>query len=328
MSCSGVAWPWKRQLPGKSNTWGNTRYTIDSDPDFIPDWLVIYDGWPTGRLLTNLPRTRRILITGEPETFHRYQPRFLDQFGVIITTQRAIRHQHIIYSQCAVNWFAGINFDIPHNTYQPVLQFEDFFAVPPKTKLCSIVCSTKSITLGHRNRLNFIKELQHRLGAQIDVYGRGFCEIADKDEALAPYRFHIALENSTLPDYWTEKLADPFLRGCYPIYSGCTNLSDYFPSESYTQIDISQPHLAIKKIQEVLNSLLDQERASYLAEAKRRILFEYNVFGLLERIYPNLESSLPSENHLITPEYLFSDHEIKSSRFHRRIARFFRTLLK
>ena len=150
--------------------------------------------------------------------------------------------------------------------------------------------------------------------------------MADKDEALSEYRFHIALENSVHQDYWTEKLADPFLRGCFPIYSGCPNLDDYFPEGSYARIDLEKPQQAIGTIREVLRSELDYASLDQRQEAKRKILYEYNIFAELEKLYPQLEQdqSVNSISETNLPTRLYSDHETKDFKFSRRLRRWFR----
>lgn len=325
VSSSGPAWPWQRQIPGGTSLWGETSYEIETQQERPVDWLVVYEGWTQKSLFTQVPRDRRIFITGEPESFYQYQPKFLDQFGHVITTQRKIHHPGVIHSQVAINWFAGVRFEGAGGPYVPVLNFADFESGNPhKSKLCSVVCSNKAVTRGHRQRLAFVQKLREALGDQIDVYGRGFRDICDKDEALADYRFHIALENSTHVDYWTEKLADPFLRGCFPIYSGCPNLSAYFPEQSYVRIDITKPKQAIETIRTVINSNIDFERAADLAEAKTRIMRVHNVFALLERIYPDLEVGQSSGASPISQTQLFSDLHFKNQLLKRRVKQFLR----
>lgn len=328
ISSAGKMWPWQRQLPAGDLVWGDTQYTIDEAPVGVPDWLVVYDGWPPGDFFTEIPRERRIFITGEPESFHRYQSSFLEQFGYVLTPQRVIQHVGVIRSQPAINWFVGVRFNLAGGPHTSVLSFDELKAGnPPKTRLCSVVCSTKAVTPGHRQRLAFVKKLKEALGDQVDVFGRGFQEVVDKDEALASYRYHIALENSSHPDYWTEKLADPFLRGCFPIYAGCPNLSDYFPEGSYARIDINRPAQAIERIREILVSGLDEQRATELAEAKRRVLWEHNVFALLERTYQRLEQTGRQMTSLPTSVRLMTDREAKDSLFSRRLKRYLHRLL-
>lgn len=326
---SGGAWPWRRQLPEKNDVWGDSAYTFSVDCTGGYDWLLVYSAWPDVELLTSVPRSRRIFVAGEPESFHRYQGRFLEQFGTVITTQRGIRHPGAIFMQPGINWFAGVRFQDGKDRFRSVLDFSDFEAGDPaKTKLCSVVCSTNAVTRGHRRRIAFVELLKQEFGDQIDFFGRGFRTMADKDEALAPYRFHIALENSVAQDYWTEKLADPFLRGCFPIYNGCPNLEDYFSTGSYLSIDLDTPRKAIAAIKSVLQGDLDRSSIKERQEAKRRVLYDYNIFAELEKLYPQLEQrpeqSVEQAEKL--PARLYSDHEAKNFKFSRRVRRWAREL--
>ena len=49
--------------------------------------------------------------------------------------------------------------------------------------------------------------------------------------ALMEHMFHIAVENSQLENYFTEKVMDCFLTKTVPIYFGCPNISDYFNTD-------------------------------------------------------------------------------------------------
>lgn len=326
----GGTWPWQRQMREPEGVWGTSRYTFALDSKSKPDWLVVFSAWPEVQLKTTVPKHRRIFVAGEPESFHCYQPGFLNQFGTVVTTQRSTRHPGVIHGQPGINWFTGVRFQDGPQRLVPLLSFADFEAADPvKTKLCSVVCSTKAMTVGHRKRIKFVDLLKGEFGDQIDFYGRGRQEVADKDDALANYRFHIALENSVQSDYWTEKLADPFLRGCYPIYSGCPNLSDYFPENSYVRIDLAKPREALAIVGEVLNGDRDKRYALELASAKNRVLYEHNIFAVLEGLYPKLESNLTAQ---LTPfdqdvTLLLSDHEVKNFKLSRRFRRWAHSFL-
>jgi hypothetical protein len=326
---SGGAWPWRRQLPDENNVWGDSAYTFSVNCTGGYDWLVVYSAWPDVDLLTSVPRSRRIFVAGEPESFHRYQARFLEQFGTVITTQRGIRHPGAIFMQPGINWFAGVHFQSGEERFRSTLNFLDFETGDPvKTKLCSVVCSNNAVTRGHRQRIAFVERLKQEFGDQIDFFGRGVRTMADKDEALAPYRFHIALENSVARDYWTEKLADPFLRGCFPIYSGCPNLDEYFLAESYLSIDLNNPSKAIASIRSVLQGELDRASVKERQEAKRRVLYDYNIFAELEKLYPQLEHRPVQGVELSEdlPVRLYSDHKAKDFKFSRRLRRWVRAL--
>ena len=54
---------------------------------------------------------------------------------------------------------------------------------------------------------------------------------------LMKYKFHIAVENSSLPNYMTEKLHDCFLTKTVPIYYGCPNISDYYDMDGILKFE-------------------------------------------------------------------------------------------
>lgn len=317
---SAGRWPWSRQLPAGLNRWGSSQYRFDQSPNGQADWLVVFSSWEGEALVTSIPLERRIFVAGEPASFHRYQPGFLNQFGTVLTTQRKTQHANPVFSQVAINWFAGVEF-LADGNYKANLAFEDFLAeAPQKTKLCSVVTSGKTMTAGHKGRYEFVQLLKEKLGHQIDFFGRDSIPVADKNLALSQYRYHIALENSVSQDYWTEKLADPLLRSCFPLYSGCPNVSDYFPPGSYMPIDIGKPERALALISSVLASDLDLRSAALLADAKNRLLHEHNVFAVLERIYAQAKLRYP---HVVTgsTQTLWSDHFHKNQKFSRRLRR-------
>ena len=77
---------------------------------------------------------------------------------------------------------------------------------PPKTERLSWITSDKAFLPGQRSRLRFLDALrQQRL--PLDLYGKGFNPIQDKFDALGAYRYSLAVENYSGPDYWTEKIA-------------------------------------------------------------------------------------------------------------------------
>jgi hypothetical protein len=144
-----------------------------------------------------------------------------------------------------------------------------------------VISSDKVQTAGHRRRLKFVHRLKQHFGDQLDVFGRGIREVEDKWDAIAPYRYHIALENGVYPHYWTEKLSDTFLAGAFPLYLGCPNVTEYFPSDSLTTLDANDSTRAIATIEQAIADHRYESSAGDLAEARRLVLDQYNLFPLL-----------------------------------------------
>lgn len=93
-----------------------------------------------------------------------------------------------------------------------------------KSKMISMIASNKKMCEGHRLRLEWVE----RLWGQVDLFGRGFNEIALKEEGLCDYMFSVAIENGQYETYFTEKLLDCFATGTIPVYLGAPDIGEYF----------------------------------------------------------------------------------------------------
>jgi hypothetical protein len=297
---------WLRQFPKRIPVWGRCRFSFDPDLRNY-DWLVAYDDLPTGTSETlTCPKGNTILVTSEPSSVKIYGSSFLRQFGIILTSQEpwVIRQPNAVHSQAGLKWFYGFG---KHS----IRDHDELSAMEPlaKTKQVSTVCSSKQQrhTL-HQQRYNFVKWLGDRI-PELDVFGHGIRFIDDKAEAMDPYRYHIAIENHVNEHHWTEKLADCYLGWCLPVYHGCPNAADYFPKDSFVAIDIREPQAAEKTIRDLIRNDEYARRLGAIAEARHRILNEYNLFAVISRLI---------ENHTQAPSpvgsVLHSRHSLRKSR--------------
>lgn len=148
------------------------------------------------------------------------------------------------------------------------------FTVPEKTKTMSCIASRLQQFKGHRKRFNFIETLLKEIPA-IDLFGKGRRYIPNKMDGLLPYRYSIAIENTSASYYFTEKITDCFLAYTVPVYYGCKNISKYFPERSFIGIDIEKPLQAVEKIRQTIEKNDWQERIGALQEARDLVLNKY-----------------------------------------------------
>jgi hypothetical protein len=236
------------------------------------------------------PRENTILIPHEPPEIKQYPRHFVNQFGAVITFRRDIEHTRLFINQPGLPWHVGrrqrnhvnIAFSKDYDELMSIRSFQ-------KDKLISVISSAKAASPGHRRRLKFVHLLKEHFGDQIDVFGRGIEEIEDKWDALARYRYHVALENSALEDYWTEKLGDAYLAGCYPLYYGCPNITDYFDTSSLTKIDIVHPEKALSTIETCIEQARYEQSKEFIQEARNAVLNRYNLFAVICEYVNNLE---------------------------------------
>jgi hypothetical protein len=113
-----------------------------------------------------------------------------------------------------------------------------------KNNIMSIVLSEKTSAPGHQYRHLLVNEIIKE-NLPIDIYGRGSknfinhivkysntnTKIRGSFNGLEPYEnylFSICIENYESNDYLSEKILDPLLHNCHPIYLGAKNAKNYF----------------------------------------------------------------------------------------------------
>jgi alpha(1,3/1,4) fucosyltransferase len=134
-----------------------------------------------------------------------------------------------------------------------------------KTKFCSFVVGGYNWRKNH-NRVAFFEKLSKY--KRVDSGGRKFNNIGGpipggprgKIEFLRQYKFNIAWENRSLPGYTTEKIFEPMVARCLPIYWGDPDINEHFNPRSFlNRADFPSDEALIEKIIE-----LDMDDAKYL----------------------------------------------------------------
>jgi len=278
---------WERQLPGKGPDYRGCRFLFDPDETDY-DWLVVYDDLPPASgerfsmrtLELACPREHTILLTMEPSSIKLYGRAFLQQFGVVISSQEPwiVNHPGHVYSHAGLRWYYGLG-------SSNMMGYDELAAAPPldKTRVISTVCSSKRQrhTL-HNLRWEFTQELARRI-PELEVFGHGVRAMDDKAEALRPYRYHVAVENFRGPHHWTEKLADPFLACALPFYFGAPDAAEDVPADSFIPIDIRDVGGAASIIRKAIDENEWEKRLPAIMEARRLIMEEHNLFALVAR---------------------------------------------
>lgn len=278
--------------------------TLIPDPDF-----VVIRGKSLKEAMTfHVAPENIVLTTSEPYSILSYPKGYCKQFGLVCSCQEQLQHHNIIYTPALLPWYIGAKFD--RGTGIPQMDYDDFkHQKPPhKEKLISVITSNKAFTQGHQDRITFVEKLKAYYGDRLDIYGKGFRDFDDKWDVLAPYKYHIAIENSQSNFYWTEKLSDCYLAGTYPIYCGCRNIHDYFPQEALLNIDIHDIDKSIAAINRVINDEQHFETAGPVLEAcKELVLEDYNIFNYIATCLDKLDPNLPRTNVTIQPAKTMAD---------------------
>lgn len=136
-----------------------------------------------------------------------------------------------------------------------------------KTKLISMIYSSKQFTEGHKLRF----EVANRFGHLMDAMGSGKTGVAlpKKISSCDVYAFSIAIENCRRDYYFTEKIIDCFLTGTVPIYWGCPSIGKFFNTDGF---------FIFNTIDELYDIIRDQNKLiEFYTERGNIILENYNT---------------------------------------------------
>jgi len=290
LSTAGGGKPFLRQLPNLTPIWKDCEFYINEDIPECDLWVV--QGGLGKVEQTKCPPDMTLFITNEPPSVKKFSKKFTQQFDYVLTCPGTTKSGNTIYGQQALPWWVGHKVGSTSTTYDKTYDQLTALQPTPKTKLLSIIASNKQFTKGHKLRYNFAQYIKKELGDDVDVFGMGENSVEDKWDAIAPYKYHIVIENGSYDHYWSEKLADSFLAQSYPLYYGAPNIHEYFTKDMLTAIDITDPKKALQTIKEVIANDTYEKSVTDLAQAKDLILNTYQLFPML---YTYLHEHLQNE---------------------------------
>lgn len=279
-----------RQTPQGKGVWGNVVFTEEKVPEC--DYLVILDN-PGSDVNVKVNPDNIIHLCMEPPnemSLYRQYGNKLNRhrFSSINTGKSSI------LSHGALPWHIDKSYD-----YLKKLNYIDL----QKENRIAWITSNQIGTKGHVQRMEFLDRVKNI--NELDLFGRGIRQINDKWDALSKCKYGIAYENFSAPYYWTEKIIDCYLSYTMPIYIGNKKISNYFPSESFIQIDPTSDNIE-EQIKKILKSELFEKNIESISMARNLILEKYQLFPLLHSFIMFNESSQGSQQ-----KYIKTDINIK-----------------
>lgn len=303
-----------RQLPEGGFVWKGYEFVINQPCDKAEFWVVYSKGNRQEEACKVAPENT-LFITGEPDSVYHYSQGFVKQFGKVLSCQKGLKHKNLVPSQPAQPWHIGKQTIRDRETGKESQESVEYtqnydslkVSAPEKTKLMSIITSNKAFTKGHRERIAFVMKLKEHYGDKLDLFGWGFNDFENKWDVIAPYKYHIAIENCSTPHYWTEKLADSYLGNAFPFYIGCQNVGDYFSKDAYRMLNIHDAEGAIKIIDKAISEDLATKNAAAVEAAKQLVLDKYNLFNLIVENIQDMDALAPKQVVTLKPDTAFFD---------------------
>lgn len=293
----------------------------NSIEDRIWDIVVVYEG-VYNDCFVRVKKGGLWFISGEPPMSREYPSSFLRLFDIIITSHKYHHNANVINWQQALDWHFCKSFVTKKNKFS--LKELEYMPLPYKSKLISIISSSKKMMPGHKYRQDIINKLKRDFGDKIDFFGGNDGNVEYKCDAIMPYKFHICIENSNINDYWTEKLADSFLGYSIPIYSGCTNVERYFNNNGMFRFDIKHYEGLKKIIESILQAPEDvyDNKKEALLQNRQKLFSNYHLFKTIQLFYDKYKLHLQDANDVVYIKkmshykgYFYERNKIRLKRF-------------
>jgi len=244
------------------------------------------------------------VIINKPQSNDYFEPNKTIVFRMEPDTETNPHWDDWFVNKNSFKWFGDLSKYMNNNEWHLSLNYSTILNTnfhKNKTKMLSAIVSNLMSSNGHIFRINLLQNLQTILSQNIlDIFGRnskhlftnhlGELPYHCKDNGIIPYKYHIAIENTNLNNYFTEKLIDGILSECCVFYWGCNNINEYFDDKAFILLPYYSDDLQktiIESIQLIVNSINNDEytkRLPYILTAKDKILKEYSFVNRLKKI--------------------------------------------
>jgi len=227
---------------------------------------------------------RSIFVLTEPPEIMRYDIRLLESFGLVIGPRfgylRGLKNFEV--ARGVLLWRIGANPET--GAEYPVTSRSELEALPiPTGPRITAVVSGKSKTRMQRDRLALVHYLEKKLD-NFYLFGRDHRLLIDKLDAHQQGVFHLAVENSNHPYYFTEKLTDPLLVGNHVFYGGNRLSRRLFNTQTVTPISWRSPSRTLGQIRKVIDTYDPSHHRGAIIDNRERVLRRFNLQSEICRI--------------------------------------------
>lgn len=250
------------------------KFTYSHEP--VPGALNVFYGNQKVRFDPLICRSSFFVVT-EPPEIYRWSLTELAQYRLVLAPRFGYLRMldNFFPSHGLLPWRIGVAHEVGRDI--PNLQRAEIANLEfPTPNLLTTVVSSKRRTRLHRKRIALTKYLDKRLDNFV-VFGRDTNPIADKAEALAMARYHLAIENSFHDGYFTEKLTDPLLIGNTVFYGGHPGSLRPFSSGNIVLIDPDKPRQVLEQIKRKLDEADNTDVVRAKSRNRDAILRTFNL---------------------------------------------------
>jgi len=303
MNIFKITTPWHHNYAALLPKSENYRFEINNGCNAADYWFI-WGGLQHAETV-NCPAENIIYITDEAHELRFYNQDFLNQFNTIASVRTDLKHPNNVFIHEPQLWY----FDKSRKELENMV-------LPEKLHNISVVASNLTLLEGHKKRFAFVNQLIGHFKDKLHAFGRGFNPVSDKWEAIAPYKYSVAIENNVIPNYFSEKLCECFLSYTMPIYYGCPNIKDYFDERALIAIDMNNLKASIEIIERAIDENLYERNFEYMLQARELCLNNYHFTSQIT----NLAAKIGNANGVkqpvtVLPELYFIEQQKQKELF-------------
>lgn len=274
----------------KDNVFNNKKYYINSQIENPDYWFVLENTKSNNIEKTNMKSNNVYFLNSET----RYEPsfflkkskaKFLNQFkGIYTPNYTNSRNSESVPP--FLSWkLRGDPFEI-NEEVSDIEYYKNFY--PNKNQLISVYCTNKQITEIQKVRLDFVKKLKNILGDRLHWYGTDI-KTKNKIDGIAPYKYHLVIENQIANNFISEKIYDSFLGNSLPIYAGSPNINEFFSKKSVKSINLNDFNSSVETILNCINGTVFEDNFNEIVNSRNIVLENFNLIKRIDKIVDNLE---------------------------------------
>jgi len=242
-------------------------------------WFVIEDLTPNDMSCLVPPGQVHFLSAetawGHDKYLSPHKKKFLRQFDRIHTFYKT-KHRRARFAPPFLPWMINANHGTVFRPHKRDLDFFQQLNSLPKTQRLSMFCSAQTWRPEHRRRLEFAKAAKAYFGDDLSWFGNGVNQVDEKWDGLATFERTIVLENTNQRGVFSEKILDPYLALCQPIYAGSPDIASNFPVGRDQILDLSDFDGSIRKISALIENEVSAGDLELIKIGKQAVLTQHH----------------------------------------------------
>jgi hypothetical protein len=262
----------------EDNKWNNLRL-VDENHSSI-DYYIIINRANFSKPV-EIPSDKCIVFHMEPNV--EFIP-WYREFAMYFNSNDLLFNGKHLYHKNNVDWHLSASYK----------DFKETDIVKTRGNAISMVMSSRKDNIGHCMRLSLAHKLDADSELSVQIFGKcdkeGFKNYKYelpyycRDEAIIPYKYHFMAENTSIDNYFTEKIIDCILGETLCFYWGCPTLERFIDPRCFIRLPLHDPEESLKIIKSSIANDEWSKRIEFIRIAKYKLLNIYNLMPRVESI--------------------------------------------